>query len=158
MDKSTYESFFKESLQNIKKFYQHEQLVLLLGAGIARDSKLPLWNELINELKKDLNIESKDSGFEFFIKLTQQYYIQFGGNIYYKKLLDLLDLDSKQPNDVIDKLVNLNCKYILTTNWDDLIEKSIVNLEYIKNQFLEFKSKELQEDYYFIYIDAYHCI
>jgi transposase-like protein len=30
--------------------------------------------------------------------------------------------------------------------------------EYIKNQFLEFKSKELQENYYFIYIDAYHCM
>lgn len=30
--------------------------------------------------------------------------------------------------------------------------------EYIKNQFIEFKSKELQENYYFIYIDAYHCM
>jgi transposase-like protein len=30
--------------------------------------------------------------------------------------------------------------------------------EYIKSQMLEFKSKELQEDYYFIYIDAYHCM
>ncbi len=27
-----------------------------------------------------------------------------------------------------------------------------------KNQMLEFKSKELQESYYFIYIDAYHCM
>jgi transposase-like protein len=41
----------------------------------------------------------------------------------------------------------------------DFSEKAYDEIfEYIKNQFLEFKSKELQEDYYFIYIDAYHCM
>ena len=41
----------------------------------------------------------------------------------------------------------------------DFSEKAYDEIfEYIKNQFLEFKSKELQQDYYFIYIDAYHCM
>ena len=41
----------------------------------------------------------------------------------------------------------------------DFSEKAYDEIfEYIKNQFLEFKSKELQKDYYFIYIDAYHCM
>jgi transposase-like protein len=41
----------------------------------------------------------------------------------------------------------------------DFSEKAYDEIfEYIKNQFLEFKSKELQEDYYFVYIDAYHCM
>ena len=30
--------------------------------------------------------------------------------------------------------------------------------EYIKNKFEEFKTRELEENYFFIYIDAYHCM
>jgi len=30
--------------------------------------------------------------------------------------------------------------------------------EYIKSQMLEFKTKEFKKDYYFLYIDAYHCM
>ena len=30
--------------------------------------------------------------------------------------------------------------------------------EYIKNQMNEFKERELKEDYFFVYIDAYHCM
>ena len=30
--------------------------------------------------------------------------------------------------------------------------------EYIKNRFEEFKTRELEENYFFIYIDAYHCM
>jgi len=41
----------------------------------------------------------------------------------------------------------------------DFSEKAYDEIfEYIKNQFLEFKSKELQKNYYFLYIDAYHCM
>ena len=41
----------------------------------------------------------------------------------------------------------------------DFSEKAYDEIfEYIKTQMLEFKSKELQESYYFIYIDAYHCM
>ena len=127
MDKNTYISFFKESLQNIKKFYETEQLVLFLGAGIAKDSGLPNWQELIEKLANELNIKEINNSFDFFVNLAQKYYIQFGENIYYKNLLDIFDLESKKPNKLIDKLVNLKCKYIITTNWDDLIEKSIVN-------------------------------
>ena len=125
MDKNMYLSFFAESLENIKKFYNNEQLVLFLGAGVAKDSRLPNWTELINNLANDLNKEINNS-FDFFVKLAQQYYIQFGENIYYKKLLDIFDLESKKPNVLISELVNLECKYIVTTNWDDLIEKAIV--------------------------------
>lgn len=41
----------------------------------------------------------------------------------------------------------------------DFSEKAYDEIfEYIKNQFMEFKTKELQENYYFLYIDAYHCM
>jgi len=41
----------------------------------------------------------------------------------------------------------------------DFSEKAYDEIfEYIKTQMLEFKYKELQENYYFIYIDAYHCM
>jgi len=41
----------------------------------------------------------------------------------------------------------------------DFSEKAYDEIfEYIKKQFIEFKEKELQENYYFLYIDAYHCM
>ncbi len=41
----------------------------------------------------------------------------------------------------------------------DFSEKAYDEIfEYIQNQLVEFKSKQLQNDYYFIYIDAYHCM
>ena len=41
----------------------------------------------------------------------------------------------------------------------DFSEKAYEEIfDYIKKHFYEFKSKELQGDYYFIYIDAYHCM
>jgi len=121
MEQKKYQSFLDESIRNIKTFYENEQLVLFLGAGISLNSNLPNWTELIDSLKNDLNTDEDD-----FLKIAQMYYIQFGENIYYKKLLDMFALESKKPNELINKLVKLNCKYIVTTNWDDLIEKSII--------------------------------
>ncbi len=41
----------------------------------------------------------------------------------------------------------------------DFSEKAYDEIfEYIRKQFVEFKEKELQENYYFLYIDAYHCM
>ncbi|MDK2084284.1 SIR2 family protein [Aliarcobacter butzleri] len=112
----------KESLVNIKKFYNNEQLSLFVGAGVSIESELPNWNDLINELKKELNTKEND-----FLKIAQLYFLQFGENIYYKKLLEKFDLSNKKPNELIDSIVKMRCKNIVTTNWDDLLEKSISN-------------------------------
>ena len=52
MTEEQYNIFLKESLVNIKKFYNNEQLSLFVGAGVSIESELPNWNDLINELKK----------------------------------------------------------------------------------------------------------
>lgn len=122
MTKTQYQQFLKESIDNIKKFYLCEQLIPFVGAGISVESKLPNWRELISDLKNELNTDEND-----YLKLAQLYYIQYGENVYYKKLLDIFDLESKKSNILTDEIVKLNCKYIISTNWDDLIEKSIVN-------------------------------
>lgn len=120
MTEEQYNIFLKESLVNIKKFYNNEQLSLFVGAGVSIESELPNWNDLINELKKELNTKEND-----FLKIAQLYFLQFGENIYYKKLLEKFDLSNKKPNELIDSIVKMRCKNIVTTNWDDLLEKSI---------------------------------
>ena len=122
MTEEQYNIFLKESLVNIKKFYNNEQLSLFVGAGVSIESELPNWNDLINELKKELNTKEND-----FLKIAQLYFLQFGENIYYKKLLEKFDLSNKKPNELIDSIVKMRCKNIVTTNWDDLLEKSISN-------------------------------
>lgn len=120
MNKKQYQQFLKESISSIKNFYTNEQLSLFVGAGISVESKLPNWGELIGKLKEELNTKEDD-----YLKLAQLYYIQYGENVYYKKLLDIFDLESKKSNDLTDEIVKLNCKHIISTNWDNLIEKSI---------------------------------
>lgn len=121
MTKTQYNSFLTKSLASLKIFHDNEQLSLFVGAGITMDSGLPNWSKLIEDFKKELDIKEKD-----YLKIAQFYHLHYGENMYYKKLLDRFNLETKQPNKLINTIVNLGCKYIVTTNWDDLIEKSIV--------------------------------
>jgi len=60
----------------------------------------------------------------------------------------LINGDSKQ--EIIQKL-KLRGLNFSEKAYDEIFE-------YIKNQFDEFKTRELEENYFFIYIDAYHCM
>ena len=120
-----YLKFLKTSLQKIKTYYENNKLALFLGAGISIDSGLPTWKEVIDSLKNDL-FEDGDNFNEIDpLKLAQFYYLRYGENVYYEKLLNIFNLDNKQPNKLIEELVKLNCEYIVTTNFDDLLEKAI---------------------------------
>lgn len=117
-----YDSFLEESLEKIQGFHSNEQLALFIGAGASKESGLPDWAQLMGDIKKQLGITSEQD----YLKLAQYYFLQFGESNYYKFLIDSFELVSKQPNNLTKSLVNLDCKYLVTTNWDDLLEKEII--------------------------------
>lgn len=116
-------SFSEYDLNEILNSSQDNKLVLFIGAGFSKFSetelvKIPTWSELISELKDDLGLSEESD----FLKIAQLYYLKYGQNSYVKKVKSTIrDLD---PSLFHKMLFELNPHYIITTNWDGLLEKT----------------------------------
>ncbi|MDV7611566.1 SIR2 family protein [Acinetobacter baumannii] len=93
-----------------------------MGAGFSKNSetifkKIPLWSDLINDLKKSLNLEYETD----FLKIAQLYYLKYGEYQYYNKLKKYFEINL-EPSEVHKRLFNLLPNLIVTTNWDCLLE------------------------------------
>lgn len=116
-------SFSEYDLNEILNASQDNKLVLFIGAGFSKFSetellKIPTWSELISELKDDLGLSEESD----FLKIAQLYYLKYGQNSYVKKVKSTIrDLD---PSLFHKMLFELNPHYIITTNWDGLLEKA----------------------------------
>ncbi len=126
--------FIEESKKIIQRSSYNNKLVLFIGAGVSINSGLPSWNELITEIKKKINISNKN---EDYLKIAQYYYNSRGEKEYYDFLREKLEVDAK-PNKIHDLLLELNPSHIITTNYDDLIEKAASK----KGMFFDVVSKD----------------
>lgn len=127
MNKKQYNAFLKETIQNIKTAIDNNNLSVFAGSGISFDSHLPLWSDLIDEIKKSLKTKESD-----YLKVAELFYIQFKENKYYEKLSEYFPQNAF-ANMLHKKIVSLNVKNIITTNWDELFEKAI----YEKGEFFD---------------------
>ncbi|MGM3226091.1 SIR2 family protein [Dickeya zeae] len=120
-------SFPEKELKEILKASENNKLVFFIGSGFSKFSetefrKSPDWNELIDELKEDLNASHERDP----LKIAQLYFLKFGHHTYVNKIKSsIIELE---PSDFHRKLFDLNPHYIITTNWDDLIEKTAKSL------------------------------
>lgn len=116
-------SFPEKDLNEILESSENHKLVFFIGSGFSKFSetelkKTPDWDELIDELKEDLNISNERDP----LKIAQLYFLKFGHHSYVNKIrASIIDLE---PSDFHKNLFDLNPHYIITTNWDDLIEKT----------------------------------
>ncbi|MER1938989.1 SIR2 family protein, partial [Proteus terrae] len=116
-------SFSEYDLNEILNSSQDNKLVLFIGAGFSKFSetelvKIPTWSELISELKDDLDLPEESD----FLKIAQLYYLKYGQHSYVKKIKSTIrDL---APSLFHKMLFELNPHYIITTNWDSLLEKT----------------------------------
>lgn len=123
MTKLNYFSFEEKALNEIIEASRNNKLVFFIGAGFSKFSetelvKIPSWYELIRELKADLNISEEQD----FLKVAQLYFLKYGLHSYVNKVKSSIrELD---PSDFHKKIFDLNPHYIITTNWDNLIEKT----------------------------------
>lgn len=111
MEKNILES--KRIIQNASK---NNKLVVFVGAGVSANSGIPMWGNIINKIKKKLDIEETD-----FLKIAQYFYNSRGQKEYYDFLELELNIDA-EPNVIHDKVLELNPYHIITTNYDNLIE------------------------------------
>lgn len=120
-------SFPEKELKEILKASENNKLVFFIGSGFSKFSetefkKSPDWNQLIDELKDDLNASHERDP----LKIAQLYFLKFGHHTYVNKIKSsIIELE---PSNFHKNLFDLNPHYIITTNWDDLIEKTAKNL------------------------------
>ncbi|WP_324057287.1 SIR2 family protein [Aeromonas caviae] len=120
--------YFPEyDLNEILTASQSNKLVIFIGAGFSKFSetelvKIPTWSELISELKEELGLPDESD----FLKIAQLYFLKYGQHSYVKKVKS--SIKDLEPSFFHKQLFELNPHYIITTNWDDLLEKTTQEL------------------------------
>lgn len=115
---------FNNNASLLKKAINNDKLVVFAGAGVSKDSGIPLWNELIEEVKGYLNedIIEKDP-----LKIAQILYNEKGEKEYNDIIKKCLFNRKENYNPIHEILFELNPQHIITTNYDNFFEKVIEN-------------------------------
>ena len=115
---------FNNNVSQIKKAIDNDKLVIFAGAGVSKDSGIPLWGELINNLKGSLNGVVID---EDPLKIAQILYNEKGEKEYNDIIKNSLYKNQKAYNPIHEILFELNPQHIITTNYDNYFENIIEN-------------------------------
>lgn len=130
--------FNQADIDAIISAIENDNLTVFVGAGFSKLAetgtiKFPSWGEIIENLKGDLDTEETD-----FLIIAQLYYLKFGKPRLYKKLKEFIPLHAEPSEFHLRLFQILNPKYLITTNWDNLLEKTIANnglfYDVIKNE------------------------
>lgn len=118
-------------IKNIKQANENDRLSIFVGSGISKSSdsdyiSLPLWSDLITELKSGLSITEELD----YLKLAQLYYLEFGEQTYNQTLSKYFPEDIT-PSSLHRTILKLSPRVIITTNWDCIIENAIEQEGYL---------------------------
>lgn len=117
-----------DKIKYIKKARDEDKLIIFVGAGISKNSNLPDWEQLIKVFVDKLNYpisEGNKLSSDEYLKIPQYYYNIYGNEEYKKVIKEELDVE-RQPNDIHELIFKLNPKHIITTNYDRLLEYTVV--------------------------------
>ncbi|WP_368215945.1 SIR2 family protein [Aeromonas sp. R2-3] len=114
-------------IKNIYRAKEEHRLSIFVGAGVSKTAdsngkRFPDWAELINEFRETLGTDDEND----YLKLAQLYYLKFGEFTYYEKLKSYFDI-VMEPSIVHRLIIQAKPQHIITTNWDNLLEKEVYN-------------------------------
>jgi hypothetical protein len=122
---------------NLAKAYKDGSFAIFVGAGLSRPSGLPTWEGLLNELitysKDNLNLpDQKELELRALSKQPGKYLTVA------EELKDIMSTDlqkyikrrfndsSLTPSVTLQKVIRLKAKFIITTNYDTLLENAFI--------------------------------
>lgn len=117
------EAFLNESKRLINKAAKNNKLVVFVGAGVSMNSGYPSWTNLIKDFADGLGYDMSSSSFDELLRIPQYYYNARKEKEYYDVIYNKFDIKF-EPNNIHDLILELNPAHIITTNYDDLIERA----------------------------------
>ena len=137
-----------ESIEEIRKAQENNQLVVFVGAGVSRNSGLPSWGQLVNAIADTIGYKhsdrcttcdkqntacqknscgaQQDFSQDEYLRIPEYFYQQDNSDNhkdYYDFIVRTLNSDNG-PNPIDDEIFNLLPHHIITTNYDALLEKT----------------------------------
>lgn len=112
---------YHETKRLLKKAQLENKLVIFAGAGVSVNSGMPIWSEAILQIKSKLepSFESEADA----LKIPQFYFNARGYKEYNELVKEIFSYADKQPNTLHRKILELKPYHIITTNYDDFLER-----------------------------------
>lgn len=135
-----------DSVKEIRKAQENNQLVIFVGAGVSKNSDVPTWWDLIKTIADKINYDRCDSckkrneacpksecedRYAFtqdeFLRIPEYYFqrdTSKNNTEYYELIRDTLKCD-KGSNPIDDEIFSILPHHIITTNYDSLLENTM---------------------------------
>ena len=114
---------YREAKRIIQEAKDADQLVLFIGAGVSINSGMPSWKDAVQHIGNLLGlgkIENSD-----FLKIPQYYYNSHGKQAYNTLMREIFKDGINLPvSNIHRKILKFNPRTIITTNYDNLIERA----------------------------------
>lgn len=112
-------------IQELTKASKNGKLVFFVGAGLSALSEYPQWRKLVDEYYVGLYGKKKESDYtsDEYLRIPQIFY-DVKGEDAYDEILEKVFAVDKPTNQIHDKILALNPVHIITTNYDNLIDKA----------------------------------
>ena len=104
------------------------KLVVFVGAGVSKNSGLPDWKELIKDYAEYRGIKEFTS--KEYLTIPEEVFERYGSLKYYE-IAEKTFSGKYFPNSIHRILKKMDLTYIITTNYDTLIEDEIKNLQVV---------------------------
>jgi hypothetical protein len=95
--------------------------VVFVGAGLSQGAGSPGWSELLAPLAASIGVPANTDP----LKIAQYYEIKRGRQALVSHLAEQTDTTDKQPTENHRRLLRLGARTWVTTNYDDLIERTL---------------------------------
>lgn len=111
-----------ESKKLITEARQNGQLVIFVEAGASICSGMPAWGQAVKQIAEHLGICDEPLD---FLRIPQYYFNARGKKEYTQLMRKVFRYgDFLQKYEIHDKIIEFNTRTIITTNYDNLIEKA----------------------------------
>jgi len=122
------EKVLEQDIRFLAEELEKGKLVVFVGAGVSKNSGLPEWKELIKDYAEYRGIKEFTS--KEYLTIPEEVFERYGSLKYYE-IAEKRFLGKYVPNSVHRILKKMDLTYIITTNYDTLIEDEIKNLQIV---------------------------
>ena len=122
------EKMLEQDIRFLAEELEKGKLVVFVGAGVSKNSGLPDWKELIKDYAEYRGIKEFTS--KEYLTIPEEVFERYGSLKYYE-IAEKRFSGKYFPNSIHRILKKMDLTYIITTNYDTLIEDEIKNLQVV---------------------------